>query len=235
MNIGAATSTPLTLPGMAGVPAPRPPRASDEGEAAALAAMRSVSLRSRFSAQEVAAVERTVAPTLADDATPHSSRSTTDWVLASVAKVQARGEDALVLSIAMPGGGSMTTVMSAAEFTAALASDDPDSFGSMRLEGGPTYNHKDLIKQSLSQLARPEWAQAGPVAAEAALDVMRAITGDDATTDGMEEASKIRSLVTEFPSADPSGSGPRVSITVLPAGPGDQWKADGAGMLDVLA
>lgn len=104
--------------------------------------------RGSFSSKELGEMMATLEPGLktlpADEAAEAMG-----GLLGELATRRAAGQDAVLFTMEVPGGGFMATVMSASELARALASDDPASLGYTITDDGKTTYHRDVLRQAL--------------------------------------------------------------------------------------
>ena len=74
-------------------------------------------------------------------------------VAATVAAMGADGDAVLVISMTVPGGGSITSLMTPAQLSGMLASDDPGAFGSITTADGRTHFLRDMLLRAIGAAA----------------------------------------------------------------------------------
>ena len=71
--------------------------------------------------------------------------------LGNLAAKRGAGEEAVLVVVSIPGGGTSVSVMSPDELAAALASDDPNSLGSVTTDDGTTDSQRDMVRAELGK------------------------------------------------------------------------------------
>ncbi|MBR0666107.1 hypothetical protein GXW71_17235 [Roseomonas hellenica] len=143
MNAIGATSAlalqPLTAGSDKGASAAAPPTLLDQ-----------VASRQRgsFTSKELGEMMAALAPGL-DTLPADEAEEVMSGLLGELATRRAAGQDAVLFTMEVPGGGFMATVMSASELARALASDDPASLGYTITDDGKTTYHRDVLRQAL--------------------------------------------------------------------------------------
>jgi hypothetical protein len=213
----------------------RRPR-GDEGAAAAQQPTAGAG-RGTFSAKELGRILSALEP-ITSGVSDDEKAVRLEGVLGDLAAKRAAGEEAVLMVVSVPGGGTMATVMSPGELAAALASDDPNSLGSVTLDDGTTYSFRDMARAELGGREGKAAMTARDTIAAAIADMMAKAAGEE----GRDTASsdKVRELGATLAEGAAGEGGARtggsVSLVALPAkAPGAAGPGGSPLLLDVAA
>jgi hypothetical protein len=139
-----------------------------------------------------------------------------DAVYRSVWHIRRRGEPAFLVTISIPGGGTVATAYDRTQLIEGLQSSNPAAMGSITTNGGQTYSLRDLVLEALGR------ADAGPAARDAAADRAGALVaalllgGEDQAelARRLDPQDGIASLVRRLPAGDKGGESV-VAVTML--------------------
>lgn len=121
--------------------------------------------RSSFSSKELGEMMAALEPGL-KTLPANEAAEAMSGLLGELATRRAAGQDAMLFTMEVPGGGFMATVMSASELARALASDDPASLGYTITNDGKKTYHRDVLRQALGMTEDRAPAEAADGATE---------------------------------------------------------------------